>query len=680
MSKIDIKKIIIFKQGISYFISEGLMKGSGKFELEFKTDQLNDILKSLLIFDSSEKGFISSISYDAAIETSQLLKSVMLDIPDTDSFTSLIKQIKGASVDLTIGTSEKLSGIIMGIEFTEKLVKEYKISEKLLTLLSDDGKIMKIPFDEISSLNILNEYIKNDLKFYLKTVIAGKKKDLKKIVINCESGGDDEIERKIRVSYIHESPVWKVSYRIIMSKEQAKENKCLIAGFSLVENVSNIDWEDVYISLVSGMSVSFVYNFYKSIYIDRPIIQPPKTLTARPTEIEDGIGVDDFADYKKKSKKVSEKRLSRELMMKKPAAPTATTASTGFAIAGEMNQHDMMNKLASQTKVSSRDLGELFEYNILNPVSIKRKHSALVPILTEEIKAKKILLYNPNQHDKNPDACLEITNDSSFMLERGPVTILMQEMLAGEAMLPVMTPDTTRILNYAVEQAVIITHEEESENKDIHRIKIGGSYSYEYYYTNLYTTYKIKNNKSDEEKELFLDHPKKSGYKIEESPIEPEETPNYWRFKLKIKPKDAVVFKIQERKENHTSYYIHNYTKDDLLNRVTFYMRQKFISEKLESQLKEVGNIIGKKHDLEEKKNKLANERSSMTEEQSRIRANISVLGESSQESALREKYVKKFSVQEQRYENITAEIEALEKELKALNKEINEKITTLKI
>ncbi|MFW9825003.1 MAG: hypothetical protein ACFFE4_18830, partial [Candidatus Thorarchaeota archaeon] len=81
MSKLKVKKVIIFKHGISYYILEGALKGSSTFELEFKIDEMNDVLKSLFVMDTSEKGYISSISYDAALETSQLLRSIMLNIP-----------------------------------------------------------------------------------------------------------------------------------------------------------------------------------------------------------------------------------------------------------------------------------------------------------------------------------------------------------------------------------------------------------------------------------------------------------------------------------------------------------------------------------------------------------------------------------------------------------------------
>lgn len=687
MSKLTVKKVIIFKHGVSYFILEGAQKGVGTFELEFKIEEMNDVLKSLFVLDTSEKGFISSISYDAALDVSQLLKSIMLDIPDRDSFSSLVTQIKGAKASLTIGRDvDKIMGTIMGIELVEKFEKETKLTEKLLTLLRDDDIVVKIPFSEITSFDILNDDLKKDLKFFLDTTIAGKKKDAKKIVINCESGGDDEMERRIVVSYIRESPIWKTSYRLIMSKKQALEQKCLLSGWCLIENTTNQDWEDIQLTLVAGMPVSFIYDFYRPIYITRPKIEPPRVLSAKPTEIEEGMETESFRAYEEEAKPMAP---APAPAMKVPASramayggagsgATRKPMETSASISGDLSDADLLDKLKSPVAAQTKDLGELFEYNISNPVTIKRKQSALVPILTEEIKAKKILLYNKNEHDKNPNACLEITNNTSLTLERGPVTIIYDDNLAGEAIIPFLNKEDTRLLNYAVEQAVIITHEEKSENLNVHRVSFSGTYAYEYYFTNMETIYKIK-NKTSEEKTLYLDHPKTYGYKFTEKPVDPEETPNYWRFTIKLKPKDAIVFTLKEQKENYGSYYLWNWSKDDILKRVSFYISKKFISEKLEKQLKDLAIIIGKANELRDSKAKLENERNLMTQEQARLRENVRVLGTSSQEMSLREKYVKKLSEQENRFENIKAEIERLDKEINVLNVEIEKKISSIK-
>ncbi len=681
MSKLKVKKVIIFKHGVSYYILEGTLKGSSTFELEFKIDEMNDVLKSLFVLDTSEKGYISSISYDAALETSQLLKSIMLNIPDIDSFSSLVTQIKGASVSLTIGGNKSVTGKIIGTETVEKLSKFDKIIQKILVLLQDDDIIVKIPFSEVRSFEILNEEIKKDLKFFLDTVIAGKKKDSKKIVINCESGGVDDIDRNIFVSYIREAPIWKTSYRLIMSKKQAMEQKCLLSGWGLIENTTNQDWEDIELSLISGLPVSFRYNFYFPIYIQRPVIQPPKVLSARPTEIEEGLAMEEFDDYDiampAPAPRMAKAESSRNRGMAKRSlgAPAAATGGIG----GDISDGVIMDKLKAGAKTQTKDLGELFEYNITNPVTIKRKKSALVPILTESIKAKRILLYNKNDHDKNPNACLEITNNTNLTLESGPVTIIYDDNLAGEAIIPFLNKDDTRLLNYAVEQAVIVIHEQRIQNLNVHRVKFGGGYSYEYYYTNSMTTYKIR-NKTEEEKELYLDHPKSSGYKIVEKPVDPEETPNYWRFKITLKPKDAINFKLKEQKENYSSNYLWNYSKDDFFKRIGFYVKQKFIDPDLENQLKEIAELIHTLNNLRDEQEKLNEERDLMTDEQARLRDNISVLGDDSQSVSLKERYVKKLNNQESRYEEIKKELKTLEKKMTELNKTIADKMDLLSI
>jgi hypothetical protein len=678
MKELSIKKVIIHRSGISYFILEGLMKGTNTFELEFKIDEMDDVLKSLFVLDTSEKGYISSISYDAALDTSQLLKSIMLDIPDSDSFSSLITQIKGANVSMTIKGGKVISGIIIGIEKLEKLSKDEKIAEKQLILLEDGNGISKINFEEIKSLDILNEDLKKDLNFFLDTVISGKKKDAKKIMINCESGGNDTVERSIYVSYIRESPIWKTSYRLIMSKEQALEQKCLLSGWGLIENTTNQDWEKIELSLVAGMPVSFKYEFYRPIFMERPVVRPPKTLSARPTEIEEGLEMEKYEEYAV-AEAAPMPQIMREKAKKSASRPPPAPGAIGGArYLGALSDEALMDKVKTQTQIQTKDLGELFEYNISNPVTIKRKQSALVPILTESIKAKKILQYNKNENDKNPNACLEITNNTQLTLERGPATIIYDDNLAGEAIIPFLNKGDTRLLNYAIEQATIISHEEKSENLSVHKVTFGSGYSYEYYYTNLDTIYKIK-NKTNEEKELYLDHPKNYNYKFIEKPIDPEETINFWRFKLKMKPNDAITFKLKEQIENYSSNYLWNWSKDDIIKRVGFYIKHKFIDQTVENKLKDIAELIQNVNDKTSLKDRLNEERDLMTEEQARLRENISVLGEDNQSVTLKERYIKKLSDQENRFEEISINAKKLEKEIEVLNKNIQEKMDHLK-
>ena len=67
-----------------------------------------------------------------------------------------------------------------------------------------------------------------------------------------------------------------------------------------------------------------------------------------------------------------------------------------------------------------------------------------------------------------------------------------------------------------------------------------------------------------------------------------------------------------------------------------------------------------------------------MTNEQVRLRENISVLSDDSQSVSLKERYIKKLNNQESRFEEINTELETLSKKITELNKNVEEKMNLL--
>src|SRR5262245_10854501 len=55
-----------------------------------------------------------------------------------------------------------------------------------------------------------------------------------------------------------------------------------------------------------------------------------------------------------------------------------------------------------EADVETQDIGELFEYRIAHPVTIKRNSSALIPILQNQIEGESVSLYNREAREPNP--------------------------------------------------------------------------------------------------------------------------------------------------------------------------------------------------------------------------------------------------------------------------------------
>src|SRR5690349_15459455 len=59
---VPVRAVVLFSSGVGYFEHFGLVKGNTATELRFKTSQINDILKSLVLQDL-DGGKISTITY-----------------------------------------------------------------------------------------------------------------------------------------------------------------------------------------------------------------------------------------------------------------------------------------------------------------------------------------------------------------------------------------------------------------------------------------------------------------------------------------------------------------------------------------------------------------------------------------------------------------------------------------
>ncbi len=692
-NKLKVTHVVMFKHGVAFYGLEGLVKDKDELKLTFKLGELDDVLKSINVIDESGAGYISAMSYDATEDEAKLFESISIQVPGNQSFTSALSQLKGAEIELQVG-SQKVEGIIVGLEIRLERLGQNNVPSASLVLFNKlSGDIEKFAFNDIRGFKLLSEELRGELQFFLDAALAAKKKGSKTISLACEGEGS----RKIALSYITESPIWKTSYRILLPKE-TKEPKeeapneagtMLLSGWCLVENTTDQDWDHIQLSLVAGMPVTFKMPLFRPIYIQRPHVEPAKTTGAQVMDIADETGEVDYEEADMVKAKKS--RPPPAPPMSAPcAAPARPGGAGGMGFARSMlmkeecapmerkaiSREVMKQQVAQQTQVESKDFGELFEYNISKPVSIKRQQSALVPIVNADVKGRKILVFNPAKNKNNPMACVEITNTSGLTLERGPVTLLYEDTLAGEAIMPFLNRDETRIISYAVEQGVVVNFEDESKTHLTHKVKFSSGYGYEYYYMERKREYKI-NNKTEGNKVLLLDHPRTAGYDLLNEE-EHKETPESWRFEMKLAPKKGVKFTVKERQEFYNSFSLWDVTTDVLRDKITKYAKKKFLNSDIQGRLTEIATRNEELRKLQSEMSVLQNDLNRIINDQTRLRENLRVLQKSESEMRLREGYIVKFRLQENQFEETQAKIKEKQAKTEELRVSIQKMIDAL--
>src|SRR5947207_2788182 len=96
-ANVPVKEVVLFSSGVGYFEHFGTVRGDGTTELRFKTNQINDILKSLVLEDMG-KGKVDAVVYPSQDPISKTLRSFQIDITGNPSLAELLSQLRGAKV------------------------------------------------------------------------------------------------------------------------------------------------------------------------------------------------------------------------------------------------------------------------------------------------------------------------------------------------------------------------------------------------------------------------------------------------------------------------------------------------------------------------------------------------------------------------------------------------------
>jgi hypothetical protein len=111
------------------------------------------------------------------------------------------------------------------------------------------------------------------------------------------------------------------------------------------------------------------------------------------------------------------------------------------------------------TDAQGRGMGDFFEYEIKQKITIAKNQSALVPILNGHIEAEPVTLWSAkatddDDEDRIPRAlrALWIKNSSGLTLDSGTFNILERGTFAGEGIFDTIHPGERRLLSYAAEQ------------------------------------------------------------------------------------------------------------------------------------------------------------------------------------------------------------------------------------
>jgi hypothetical protein len=274
-ARLPVKRVVLYKNGIGYFEHTARVRGNQDLAIDFTTGQLNDVLKSLTVVDLGE-GRIGSVRYNSIAPLDERLRSLRLPFGEQVTNAEFLMALRGARVEVRSGSSSA-AGRLLSVEKERKQNGKGDYADvTTFAIVTEAGEMRNFELGPGTSVRIAERDLTDEVGRYLNLVGSSRARDLRRMTISAIGSGD----RDVFVSYISEVPVWKSTYRIILSDKP--NQKPLLQGWAIVDNTVGEDWRDVQLSLVAGAPPSFIQDISQPYYTRRPVVAPPESLMLSP--------------------------------------------------------------------------------------------------------------------------------------------------------------------------------------------------------------------------------------------------------------------------------------------------------------------------------------------------------------------------------------------------------------
>jgi hypothetical protein len=603
--------MVMFKHGVAFLERSGPAEGA--FELSFKRDEMNDVLKSLAVWVARGEATVGALAFEKPEDPEQALEARRLHYDGDRTLSGLLGSLRGRKVEVeTDGGAH--AGEVVGAEASPGPHGEERRS---LLLRASEGEVVAVDLALVRRLRLLDPSSRADLAFFLDRRRAATSGENRTVQVDVQGRAED-----LRVSYVIPAPTWRVSYRVARGAEGTT-----LMAWGIVHNPADEDLAGIDLTLTTGQPVSFTIDLYNPKNVRRVVVEETsRVLASAPTQFQ-------------------RTRAARGGAAGAPLPPPAGCAPAAFGPpqglpAPAMSMSDQLERSA-EGAAEYADRGELFEYRVAQKVSLKRGSSAMVPLLASRIEARKERIWRDGS-PISPDLVLSFTNSTGAVLEEGPTVVYDEDVYAGEAMVPysargaevklafakdlgVRCARLATVKTYGTGLRLLPDYLAQDERHEVHHELVAES-------------------DHDEPVDVVFELPKIAGRTISPEDTQPvEETLSFRRFLLTVPPHGKATATVVEQWHDSQRFeyarlahaYIAKWLEYRFLDQATFDALAEVLAAQTEAQ------------QLDARRARVEQEQNEAYAKQGKIAEQLKVLKEGGAEGELRLRYVRELQVEQ---------------------------------
>jgi hypothetical protein len=449
-----LQRVMLSSAGVGYFEYAAEVDGPATLGLDVPLDEVDDVLKSLVVFDSA--GGVGGVELPGRDGGHAAFGAVPFGPEALQSPVDLLNALQG--VEIAVQGPRAISGRIIRAERTREGGGDGSATEggrerTRVTLLGPEG-LRQFVLEDADSVQVSDPALRARIEAALEAVRRDSGQDSRHLTLRATGLG----HRTVRVGYVAVAPLWKASYRVVLPAREAEapdKATARVQGWAVLENQSGADWNGVELALQYGNPVTFHQAIYRSYFVTRPEV-PVEILGRLLPDIDTRATPGAVA----KAETPAAAPMGGMAGAALPAPPMPAFAAPAFdapaldARARAMRLPAPLPPMAAPAEEAAASEGtEETVFVLPTPVTLAAGHTAAVPILDRQMPATRLALAEPGH--AHPLASVRLTNDADetgLSLPAGVLTLYDRHgdaPFAGDARLGGLPPGESRLLSFA---------------------------------------------------------------------------------------------------------------------------------------------------------------------------------------------------------------------------------------
>ncbi|MGF1621798.1 MAG: DUF4139 domain-containing protein [Rhodomicrobiaceae bacterium] len=659
--ELPLRRVVLSTAGLAQFTHSGEVQPGSSIDLSVRLGQVDDLLKSLTIFDAQSA--IGAVSLPGKAPLAELFRDLPFSADALESLPALLNALIGSEVEID-GSVSATGRLLKLTEETAQLPDNGgQTTRHRLTLMTEGGMVQAV-LEELSSVRFTDPETQAQIDKALAGVAANRAKERRTLSINMLG----DAARQVGFSYVVAAPVWKTAYRLVLPQDE--EGKARLQGWAVVENLTGNDWTDVELSLVSGNPVALKQPLYTAFYSDRPEIPvtSAQRIVPRTDDAEDFPMEPAPAPMAEAAPGRPGMDRARRSMAK--ASDGVMSMYAGDA-AAEIAEADAPQQLGGAALAAeAEEAATQISYRFPEIVTLTNGSTMMVPFVDREISAVRSWLYQPETNARHPLASIKLENDTETALSAGIITAFERSgdertNFVGDAQLPLTGKGASKFVTFALDAKTDIRR----TDKGVTQTQLGKAVDGVLTLTTKAVRvldYEIT-PPAEEDRTVVIDEARNDGWKPSGEAANVELTAS--RIRYTVETPRGKTTNATLRLERTGEQIIRLVSLDPRSLYATLRGLEN-TSPELKQAIADLGAIVTAMNNADRQRNKLESETASIAQDQERIRKNFQTVG---QGSDLGRRYLDTLRAQEDRLAEIRKEIEELDATIAAKQKEASD-------